>query len=137
MKVTLLDTGPLVAYFSRADVQHPWAVRQFEALRPPLVTCEPVLAETCHLVERNRGNPAAVLELLRRGVLRIDMAVATEAAALEVLMRRYADTPMSLADACLVRLAELHRDCQVLTLDSDFQQYRRHGRQVISLLAPR
>jgi hypothetical protein len=38
---------------------------------------------------------------------------------LEALMRRYADTPMSLADACLVRLSELHSDCQVFTLDAD------------------
>jgi predicted nucleic acid-binding protein len=43
---------------------------------------------------------------------------------------------MSLADACLVRLAELHADCQVFTLDRDFRRYRRHGRQVIPLLSP-
>jgi uncharacterized protein len=55
---------------------------------------------------------------------------------LEALMRRYEDAPMSLADACLVRLSELHSDCQVFTLDADSRRYRRHGRQVIPLLAP-
>ena len=43
---------------------------------------------------------------------------------------------MSLADACLVRLSELHFDCQVFTLDADSRRYRRHGRQVIPLLRP-
>ncbi len=52
------------------------------------------------------------------------------------LMRRYADTPMSFADACLVRMSELHSDCAVLTLDSDFLAYRRHGRQTIPSLIP-
>jgi hypothetical protein len=51
-------------------------------------------------------------------------------------MRRNADTPMSLADACLVRRSGLHADCRVFTLDRDFCRYRRHGRQVIPLLAP-
>jgi hypothetical protein len=52
----------------------------------------------------------------------------------ETLMCRYEDTPMSLVDACLVRLSELHSDCQVFTLDADFRRYRRHGRQGISKL---
>lgn len=51
-------------------------------------------------------------------------------------MRRYAAVAMSLADACLVRLSELHRDCRVLTLDRDFARYRRHGRSVIPIISP-
>jgi predicted nucleic acid-binding protein len=51
-------------------------------------------------------------------------------------MQRYADTPMSLADACLVRLTELLADCRLFTLDSDFEHYRRNGRQTIPLLRP-
>ncbi|MDQ6939480.1 MAG: hypothetical protein M3119_04910 [Verrucomicrobiota bacterium] len=59
-----------------------------------------------------------------------------EVGALEVLMRRYADKPMSLADACLVRLSELHKDCRVFTLDRHFKHYRRFGRSIIPLLSP-
>jgi predicted nucleic acid-binding protein len=51
-------------------------------------------------------------------------------------MTRYRDTPMSLADACLVRLAERIPDCRLLTLDSDFAHYRRSGRHAIPLLTP-
>jgi predicted nucleic acid-binding protein len=136
MKRTMLDAGPLVAYLSGRDRNHKWAVSQFAALLPPLVTCEPVLAEACFLVRQNSGRPADVLKLLQRGIFQIGLVVETEAAALECLMDRYADTPMSLADACLVRLSELHADCRVFTLDSDFNRYRRNGRQMIPLLAP-
>jgi predicted nucleic acid-binding protein len=52
------------------------------------------------------------------------------------LRRKYADVPMSVADACLVRLAEQLGQCAVLTLDRDFSVYRRHGRQVIPLITP-
>ena len=38
---------------------------------------------------------------------------------------------MSLADACLVCVAELSRNSAVLTLDSEFKIYRKHRRQVI------
>jgi len=52
------------------------------------------------------------------------------------LLRKYADRPMSLADACLVRMAELTDGCQVFTTDKHFRVYRRKGRHVIPLLAP-
>ena len=55
---------------------------------------------------------------------------------IELLLQRYADTPMSLADGCLVRLSEVHKDCRVLTLDKHFKHYRRYGRSVIPLISP-
>jgi predicted nucleic acid-binding protein len=136
MTRTLLDTGPLVAFLNRNDQWHDWAKAQLGALLPPLLTCEPVLTEACFLIQRSGGQPADVLKKLQAGVIEVALEVETEASALETLMRRYDDTPMSLADACLVRLSELHSDCQVFTLDTDFRRYRRHGRQVIPLLAP-
>ena len=136
MSRTLLDTGPLVAFLNRNDQWHQWAKAQMGALAPPLLTCEPVLTEACFLIQRNGGQPAKVLKKVQAGVIAVALELQTEAAALEALMRRYEDTPMSLADACLVRLSELHSDCQVFTLDADFRRYRRHGRQVIPLLAP-
>lgn len=105
-------------------------------LQPPLLTCEPVLTEACFLIQRNGGTPADLLNKVKAGIIRVALELQSEATALEILMRRYKDTPMSLADACLVRLSELHSNCQVFTLDSDFRKYRRHGRQVIPLLIP-
>jgi predicted nucleic acid-binding protein len=131
----LLDTGPLVAYLRPRDADHDWAVGHFETLEPPLITCEPVLTEASFLVARN-GQPAGrVLEMLGRGVVRIGFALQDELAAVRSLMLRYANVPMSLADACLVRLAEL-TGLPICTLDSDFAIYRVHGRRALTLLTP-
>jgi predicted nucleic acid-binding protein len=136
MTRTLLDIGPLVAFFDRRDEGHRWAFEQMGGIEPPLLTCEPVLTEAAFLLQRGTGNPLVLLRAVQEGTLQVAFDVETEAAALEALMRRYADVPMSLADACLVRLTELHQDCRVFTLDRHFARYRRHGRQVIPMLAP-
>jgi predicted nucleic acid-binding protein len=52
------------------------------------------------------------------------------------LLQKYADVPMSLADACLVRMAETFPDPVILTTDSDFRIYRRHSRQMVPCVMP-
>jgi predicted nucleic acid-binding protein len=106
------------------------------ALNPPLVTCEPVLTEACFLIQKAGGKPTELLTWITRGGLEIGVDVESDAAEIARLMNRYRDTPMSLADACLVRLAERIPDCRLFTLDSDFAHYRRSGRQAIPLLIP-
>jgi predicted nucleic acid-binding protein len=74
--------------------------------------------------------------LLERGVLRVGLEMADQLADLRALMRRYRDRPMSLVDACLVRMAEMHPGGTIFTLDADFRIYRRHGNKVIPVLMP-
>jgi uncharacterized protein len=131
----LLDTGPLVAYFCPGDRFHDWAVRQFSNFTPPVITCEPVLAESCFLLAR-AGVPATrILAKLTQGAFSIGLNIEKESPALATLMQRYADLPMSLADACMVRLSETLRG-PICTLDSDFRVYRRHGRSPLDLIIP-
>jgi len=132
----VVDAGPIVAWLNGRDAQHEWAKGEFARLRPPLLTCEPVLAEAAFLVQRSGGDPGAVLALVLKGVLRVAISLQDEAAHLHALTRRYRNVPMSLADACLVRLSELLDNVSVMTLDADFRVYRRKGRQVIPILAP-
>ena len=132
----IVDTGPLVAYFNRRDRWHRWVADQMASLNPPLVTCEPVLTEACYLIQRAGGRPADLVRKIAQGGLEIGIGLDKDAAAVDSLMQRYSDTPMSLADACLVRLTERFPDCRLFTLDSDFEHYRRNGRQVIPLLRP-
>jgi uncharacterized protein len=132
----LLDTGPLVSFLGAGQRHHTWAVEQWRRLRAPLLTCEPVLSEAAFLLKREGRDAEALFELLERGVIRIGLAVQEEQADLRALMRRYRNRPMSLADACLVRLSEIHMAAAVLTLDSDFRIYRRHGNKVIPVRMP-
>jgi predicted nucleic acid-binding protein len=136
MTQVIIDTGPLVAYFNRSDRHHRWAMAQMAALAPPLLTCEPVLAEASYLIQRAGGKPRDLIRKVSQGILRIRLNLEADASAVQSLMERYADTPMSLADACLVRLTEIITDCKLFTLDSDFAHYRRNGRHAIPLLIP-
>jgi predicted nucleic acid-binding protein len=132
----IVDTGPLVAYFNRRDRWHRWVAEQMAAISPPLVTCEPVLTEACFLIHRAGGSAADLIRKVVQRGLEIGIDLEEDASSVESLMQRYSDTPMSLADACLVRLTERYPDCRLFTLDSDFEHYRRNGRQVIPLLQP-
>lgn len=133
---SLIDTGPLVAFLNRGDAHHRWAREQMERLSAPLLTCEAVLAEASHLLRRDPRGPLALMELLTRGVITIPFRLDGEVKRLRDLLARYADVPMSLADACLVRMSELHPEARVVTLDAHFRVYRRLGRRVIPVVMP-
>jgi predicted nucleic acid-binding protein len=135
-KNVLLDTGPLVASLNRRDGFHEWAKAQLARIEPPLLTCEAVLAEACFLLRQTAGGNEAILELILRGIVELPFAVDAQTEALIRLMKKYSDVPISLADACLVRMSELYADSAVLTLDTHFKLYRRHGRQTIPVLMP-
>jgi uncharacterized protein len=132
----IVDTGPLVALLNRTDAHHAWVVQQLQGIAPPLITCEAVLAEATYLARAVPGARAALIEMLGEGFLSIGMALADHHSAILKMVRRYTNVPMSLADACLVRLAEIHSQSPVLTLDSDFVVYRKNARQVIELISP-
>ncbi len=133
----IVDAGPLVALLNRRDTHHAWVVQQLGDIQPPMLSCESVLAEATYLTRAIPGARAALIEMLGEGFLNIGMALADHHSAILAMVRRYNNIPISLADACLVRLAELYPQSPVLTLDSDFVVYRKNGRQVISLITPR
>ena len=83
-----------------------------------------------------QGGKDDVLKMLTSGVLQIDFSLADEVSAVKTLMKKYADVPMSLADACLVRMSEIIDGSAVFTLDGDFHIYRKNGKSKISLIIP-
>ena len=132
----ILDAGPLVAFLSASDSYHPWAVAQWRALTPPMITCDAVLAEAVFLLRREERPVLGVLELVKRGIVRLDFVLGDELDAVQTLLTRYEDVRISLADACLVRMSETQAAARVFTVDRHFRLYRRHRRQIIPLVAP-
>jgi uncharacterized protein len=130
----LVDAGFLVALLSRRDGHQRWAAAQSANLPPPWSTCEAALSEAFHLLGA-RGAPA-LQTLLRRGSARPAFDLGDQLEPVLKLMQKYADVPMSLADACLVRMTETLSDALVLTTDADFRVYRRHSRHVVPCLMP-
>lgn len=134
--MTLLDTGPLVALLDRSDAEHRWATAQMGAIRRPLVTCEAVVSETCFLLAklpRARVQLRLWMEAGQIGHLPLDQPGVARSLA---LMERYANVPMSFADACLVALAEATPAARIFTLDRDFLIYRQEDGRHLSLIAP-
>jgi predicted nucleic acid-binding protein len=121
----LLDTGPLVALLSKDDFHHDRAQQAFAACAPPFRSCEAVVAEACFLMRKvHSAGPAEVLALASRGVFELSIRADEQWTYLEALLKKYADRPISLADACLIRCAEIHHEARILTFDSDFKGYR-------------
>lgn len=112
----IIDTGPLVAAINRKDRFHPWVVQQLSNIQMPLYTCEAVVSEACFLLQMVYGAQQALLAWLDQGLLMIDFQLSAEVAAVRALMERYESVPMSLADACLVRMVELRPNSTVLKL---------------------
>ncbi len=129
----LLDTGPLVAFLNRRDRHHQWAVAQWASVKPPFVTYEAVLAESCFLFG-GRWKDQTVTQLLIRGIVTVPSHLDEAMPTVAKWLFRYASGPMSLADACLVLMAERYSSGLVMMLGHDFRVYRTHGRQAISSL---
>ena len=135
IKVVLLDAGPWVAYLRRADQHHIWAREQFSA-REAFVSCEAVLVEVCARLQYSGNDPLVALEFVKAGVVTLGFDLQTNLIPVENLMRKYRDQPMDLADACLVRMAEIEPRSLVVTTDGDFNVYRRNGREIVPHVLP-
>ena len=135
-EAVILDTGPLVAFLHANEQHHDWVVDQLRTLPPRFLTCEAVLTECSYLVGFAPSAMAQMDEWLERGVLRLPFQFLPERQRVLRLMHTYRNVPMSFADACLVRMAELYPGLPVLTLDTDFRVYRKNGRGRIESILP-
>lgn len=136
MKSWIVDTGPLIALLEEAEQDHAWVVETVRSAPLPLLTCDAVLTEACFLLKRQHRDPNDLLHMAKVGFFRVDFDFNREQAAIRELLARYATRPMSFADACLVRMNELHPDSEIWTLERDFTIYRRNRRSSIPLISP-
>jgi len=132
--ILIVDTGPLVALFNQNDHANASCLDRFKEIKAPLITCEAVLAESLYLLQKLPLGPEKLLTLIERGIVEIEFSFKNEIRSIKQLMKKYSDTPMDFADACIVRMTELYTNSKVWTLDGDFQIYRRLGRRRIPLL---
>lgn len=130
----LADAGFLVALLRRRDEHTVWAKTTAGVFPPPWHTCEAALSETFHLLGTHGS--AALVRLLRREEVVLSFRLTKSEAAVLDLMEKYASVPMSLADACMVRMTEIVPDPVLLTTDGGFRIYQRHSRQVIPCVLP-
>lgn len=136
MRPVLLDTGVIVALLDRSERHHANCVEALEAVRAPLVTCEPVIAEACYLIRNISGAAEAILQNVAEGTFQIPIQLSHCAAGIRVILRKYRDQHIDLADACLIHLASELRTGDILTLDNDFKLYRWGANRAFSPVPP-
>lgn len=130
----LVDASFLVALLVPRDEKHLWAHIVAREHPLPWLTCEAVLSEAFYVAGRSLA--PAVIALLRREALQSSFDFGANTPAVLDLMEKYADVPMSFADACLVRMTELLPEPTLLTTDRDFRIYRRHSRRAVPCILP-
>ena len=131
----LLDTGPIVALLSKDDAAHIQVKELLSDCMPPFRCCEAVIAEACFLMRKvHADGPAEVISLGRRGFYGISIHLSDNWTSIEALLRKYKNRPISLADASLIRCAEIYKEARILTLDSDFRIYRWGGNKKFEIL---
>ncbi len=131
----LLDTGAFVALMDRSEARHADCVAVLEARRGPILTTEPVLTETLHLVGPGWRPQKVCLEFFLRGAFLLIPSSRTSLERAAVLMEEYQDIPMDYADATLVTVAEELQIDEVFTLDRrGFSAYRLRRKKSFKVL---
>lgn len=132
----LIDTGPLVALLDRRESHPQWASGIASRLHGTFLTCGAVLSEATFVLSLHPPAMARLRKLVDDGIVcAVEENTKLWIRAL-VLMERYANVPMSFADACLIAMTEVTPGARVFTLDRDFLIYRQDGEKPIALLAP-
>ena len=130
----LVDAGPLIALVDADDHHHRTCARSFADVRETLGNVWPVLTEALFQVGDVRGGPTAIWKLIERGAVRLLPLDEEDVPRIRELMEKYADLPMDLADAALVRVAERDGLRTVFTVDRrDFTVYRLKGGRLLRL----
>ncbi len=132
----LLDTGPLVAFLNRKYRFHNWALEHWDQIQPSMLTCEAVISEACFLLAGTGTGIDSIMQMIRRKIIAISFHLDEHVQPVKSLLLKYRSVPMSLADACLIRMSELHSESRIFTLDSNFNLYRKNRRRIIPTIMP-
>ena len=125
----LVDAGPLVALVDKNDQHHSYCRTAARKLHEPVGTTWPAVTEAVYLLSDLPKCQDAVWDMLVMGEVQLLDLTRDDVPRIRELMRKYSDLPMDLADASLIRVAELEKICKIFTTDRrDFAVYRLYGR---------
>lgn len=134
--IIIIDTSAIIAYLNRKEKYHNWVIDYFKEFIPPLITCESVITECSFLLRKVEKGNYQLFELIKERILQIKFNLQEEFESINFLLQKYSDVPISLADACLIRMSEINKSSKIITLDSDFKIYRKSRDEIIELIIP-
>ncbi len=124
MQKTLIDSGSLIALFDRSDKYHHKVLDFLKSYRGELITTWPVLTEVSHILDFNLQVQIDFLQWIERGGVLVYEINQSEIMQIRVMMQKYLDVPMDLADASLVYIAKKEQIDDIISIDSDFDIYQ-------------
>lgn len=131
----LVDTGPIVAIFNERDEFHEICVETLQALRPPLLTCWPVITEAAWLLRTSISDIQAMLRACRGELFQFVDLSADDMDEVARILDQYGNLELQLADACLLHLAQREGIRTLFTLDRrDFEVMRLKGNRRLKLI---
>jgi predicted nucleic acid-binding protein len=133
---TLVDASFFVALLNKREAAHRRCIERYQALESQLVTCEACIAEALHILGHARAAQEAIFTSIEQGALDVPFHLGSEVREVAELTRKYADTPIDFADACLIAMADRLNTGDILTLDSDFAHYRWRKTRPFRMLIP-
>jgi len=136
LSAVLLDTGVIVASLDRSERFHKRCADAIADTTSVLVTCEAVVTESCYLLRNVKGAAEAVVANVAAGIFQIPFSLTRSAEQVGDLLRKYSDSGIDFADACLIQLATDFHIPDILTLDRDFEHYRWGRNKAFRMLVP-
>lgn len=131
----LLDTGPLVALLHYKDSDQALCLDTFRKIRPPLITCWPVLTEAAWLLRKVPHSIERLHDSQTSGLFTILPLEEDSLLQISRLAAKYHNLRPQLADLTVLHLAECHNIDSIFTLDRrDFSVFRRKGGMSFRLL---
>ena len=134
MQKTLIDSGPLIALFDKSDKYHNKVLEFLQQYQGDLITTWSVLTEVSHMLDFNLQVQIDFLKWVELGGIEVYDIPQNEIVNIRVMMEKYIDVPMDLADATLMYIASKEYIKDIVSIDSDFDIYRTLKKQSLNNL---
>ena len=135
MQKTIIDSGPIIALFDRSDKFHNKVLDFIKTYKGKLVTSWAVITEVSHMLDFNLQVQIDFLKWCEAGGIEVYDISQTEISNIRIMMEKYIDVPMDLADATLMYIANKENIKNIVSIDnSDFDIYRTLKKQSLNNL---
>ncbi|MBL0708730.1 MAG: PIN domain-containing protein [Sulfurimonas sp.] len=137
MQKTLIDSGPIIALFDKSDKYHLQTIEFMKTFTGELISSWSVITEVSHMLDFNLKVQIDFLKWVELGGITLYEIDQNDISDIRVMMEKYLDIPMDLADASLIYIANKEKIKNIISIDSDFDIYRTLKKQNLNNLLRR
>ena len=134
MLKTIIDSGPLIALFDRSDKYHKSVLDFMKSCKGKLITSWAAITEVSQMLDFNLHVQIDFLKWCEIGGVEVYNITQDEISNIRIMMEKYIDIPMDLADGTLMYIANKENIKNIVSIDSDFDIYRTLKKQSLDNL---